>query len=103
MIRPISDPLFRSWYSRPPAILRWGWPPALVRVTDCDNSPELDTSIVALYADGGDRTHPRSILAAVEKADASLAMGEGRTITTHEGMTQLVSDVKRRGMARLSA
>jgi len=42
------------------------------------------------------------ILAAVDKAEASLARGEGRTITTRDGVTQLVADVKRRGMARLS-
>ena len=43
------------------------------------------------------------ILAAVEQAEASLARGEGRRITTHEEMTQLTEDIKRRGMARLSA
>jgi Arc/MetJ-type ribon-helix-helix transcriptional regulator len=43
------------------------------------------------------------ILTAVEKADASLARGEGRRITTHEEMTQLADDIKRRGMARLHA
>jgi hypothetical protein len=32
-----------------------------------------------------------------------LARGEGRRITTHEGVTQLTEDIKRRGMARLSA
>jgi putative addiction module CopG family antidote len=43
------------------------------------------------------------ILAAVEQAEASLARGEGRRITTHEEVTQLTEDIKRRGMARLSA
>jgi len=43
------------------------------------------------------------IVAAVEQAEASLARGEGRRITTHEGVTQLTEDIKRRGMARLSA
>jgi putative addiction module CopG family antidote len=43
------------------------------------------------------------ILAAVEQAEASLARGEGRRITTHEEVTQLTQDIKRRGMARLSA
>lgn len=43
------------------------------------------------------------ILTAVEKADASLARGEGRRITTYEEMTQLSDDIKRRGMARLQA
>jgi hypothetical protein len=32
-----------------------------------------------------------------------LARGEGRRITTHEEVTQLTQDIKRRGMARLSA
>ena len=41
------------------------------------------------------------ILAAVEQAEASLARGEGRRITTHEEVTQLTEDIKRRGMARL--
>ena len=43
------------------------------------------------------------ILTAVEKADASLARGEGRRITTHEDLTQLSDDTKRRGMAPLRA
>jgi Arc/MetJ-type ribon-helix-helix transcriptional regulator len=43
------------------------------------------------------------IVAAVEQAEASLARGEGRRITTHEGVTQLTEDIRRRGMARLSA
>jgi Arc/MetJ-type ribon-helix-helix transcriptional regulator len=43
------------------------------------------------------------ILTAVEKADASLARGEGLRITTREEMTQLADDIKRRGMARLAA
>ena len=43
------------------------------------------------------------ILAAVDQAEASLARGEGRRITTHEEVTQLTSDIKRRGMARLAA
>jgi Arc/MetJ-type ribon-helix-helix transcriptional regulator len=42
------------------------------------------------------------ILTAVEKADASLARGEGRRITTREEMTQLADDIKRRGIARLA-
>jgi len=40
------------------------------------------------------------ILAAVEAADASLARGEGRTITP-ESMEQLAYEVKQRGRARL--
>jgi Arc/MetJ-type ribon-helix-helix transcriptional regulator len=42
------------------------------------------------------------ILAAVDEAEESLERGEGRTITTRNGVTQLVTDVKRRGMARLT-
>jgi len=43
------------------------------------------------------------ILIAVDQAEASLARGEGRRITTHEEVTQLAADIKRRGMARLAA
>jgi hypothetical protein len=43
------------------------------------------------------------ILAAVDRAEASLARGEFRTIATHEELTQLADDVKRRGLARLAA
>ena len=43
------------------------------------------------------------ILTAVDQAEASLARGEGRRITTHEEVTQLATDIKRRGLARLSA
>ncbi len=43
------------------------------------------------------------IVAAVEQAEASLARGEGRRITSHEGVTRLTEDITRRGMARLSA
>jgi Arc/MetJ-type ribon-helix-helix transcriptional regulator len=43
------------------------------------------------------------ILAAVDRAEASLAGGAGRTITTREEVTQLAADIKRRGMARLTA
>ena len=42
------------------------------------------------------------ILAAVELSQASLARGEGRTVTTREESDQLVSDVTRRGMAKLA-
>jgi putative addiction module CopG family antidote len=41
------------------------------------------------------------ILAAVETAEASLARGEGRTITP-ESMQQLADEVKQRGRARLT-
>jgi Arc/MetJ-type ribon-helix-helix transcriptional regulator len=43
------------------------------------------------------------ILVAIEQAKASLARGEGRRITSHEEVTQLVDDIRRRGMARLAA
>jgi Arc/MetJ-type ribon-helix-helix transcriptional regulator len=43
------------------------------------------------------------ILAAVEEAEASLARGEGRRISTREEAEQLAADVKRRGLARLQA
>jgi len=43
------------------------------------------------------------ILAAVEQAEASLARGEGRRVTSREETTQLAEDIKRRGIARLSA
>jgi putative addiction module CopG family antidote len=42
------------------------------------------------------------ILAAVEEAEASLARGEGRSIT-QESMRELAEEVKRRGRARLAA
>jgi len=42
------------------------------------------------------------ILASVDCAEASLTRGEGRTIVTQEAVAQLASDVKQRGMARLS-
>lgn len=43
------------------------------------------------------------ILAAVDQAEASLARGEGRRITSREETTQLADDIKRRGRARLNA
>jgi putative addiction module CopG family antidote len=43
------------------------------------------------------------ILIAADQAEASLARGEGRTVTTPEEAKQLADDVKRRGMARLNA
>ena len=42
------------------------------------------------------------ILAAVEGAEASLARGEGRTVTTRPQAKDLVGDIRRRGIARLS-
>ena len=43
------------------------------------------------------------ILVAVDKAEGSLARGQGRSITTPEEAQQLAAEVKRRGMARLNA
>jgi putative addiction module CopG family antidote len=42
------------------------------------------------------------ILAAVDRAEASLARGEGRTITP-ESMRELAEEIKQRGRARLAA
>lgn len=42
------------------------------------------------------------LLAAVETAEASLARGEGRSITPAESMRALAEDVKQRGRSRLS-
>jgi Arc/MetJ-type ribon-helix-helix transcriptional regulator len=43
------------------------------------------------------------ILVAVDRAEASLARGEGRRVTSAEAARQLTEDVKRRGMARLNS
>lgn len=43
------------------------------------------------------------ILVVVDKAESSLARGEGRRVSTPEEARQLVDAVKRRGMARLRA
>lgn len=43
------------------------------------------------------------ILARVDESEASLARGEGRGIARHEDLKQLVDDIRRRGIARLSA
>jgi len=43
------------------------------------------------------------ILMAVDQAEASLTRGEGRAVSTREDGAQLSADVKRRGLARLSA
>jgi Arc/MetJ-type ribon-helix-helix transcriptional regulator len=43
------------------------------------------------------------ILVSVDRAEASLARGEGRSVTTPEEARQLADDVKRRGLARLNA
>jgi hypothetical protein len=41
------------------------------------------------------------ILCAVDRAEASLARGEGRSVTTLEEAKQLAEDVRRRGMESL--
>jgi Arc/MetJ-type ribon-helix-helix transcriptional regulator len=43
------------------------------------------------------------ILAAVELSKASVARGEGRTVTTRDESDQLASDITRRGIARFAA
>ncbi len=43
------------------------------------------------------------VLFAVDNAEASLARGEGRRVTTLEEAKQLADGVKRRGMARLAS
>jgi Arc/MetJ-type ribon-helix-helix transcriptional regulator len=43
------------------------------------------------------------ILVSVDKAEASLARGEGRRVTTEMEARQLAADVRRRGIARLNA
>jgi putative addiction module CopG family antidote len=43
------------------------------------------------------------ILAAVDAAEASLARGEGRRVTTREEAQRLADDVKQRGRVRLAA
>lgn len=44
----------------------------------------------------------QEILAAVERADASHARGEGRRVSSREDAAQLAEDMKRRGMERLA-
>jgi putative addiction module CopG family antidote len=43
------------------------------------------------------------ILAAVDKAEASLARGEGLTISSEAELDAFASDVRRRGLERLSS
>lgn len=43
------------------------------------------------------------ILTAVDNAEASLARGEGRVVTTYAEAVQLASNVERRGLARTEA
>lgn len=42
------------------------------------------------------------ILACVDRAEQSLARGQGRTMTTFEQVTQLAVDIRLRGMSRLA-
>lgn len=65
-------------------------------------TPDQQALVSDAVASG--RLHRRlEILAAVELSKASLARGEGRTVATREESDQLVSDITRRGMARLAA
>ena len=41
------------------------------------------------------------ILAAVDQAEASLARGDGRRVTTQQETSQLADEIKRRGLSRL--
>jgi Arc/MetJ-type ribon-helix-helix transcriptional regulator len=43
------------------------------------------------------------ILAGVDKAEASIAQGKGRLVTSEQQLTDLVEATKQRGMARLLA
>ena len=43
------------------------------------------------------------ILAAVNKAEAAFARGEGRVVTTREEATRLATELQQRGMARWAA
>ena len=43
------------------------------------------------------------ILAAVDQAEASLARGDGRRVTTQQETTQLADEIKHRGLSRLAA
>jgi Arc/MetJ-type ribon-helix-helix transcriptional regulator len=43
------------------------------------------------------------VLVAVNKAEASLALGEGRRITSQADLRQRAQDVKRRGLSRLNS
>jgi Arc/MetJ-type ribon-helix-helix transcriptional regulator len=44
-----------------------------------------------------------AILASADRAEASIAHGEGRRITTSEEVKQLADDIRRRGLARLAS
>ena len=43
------------------------------------------------------------ILAAIDRAEASFARGEGRRITTREQTAELADEIKRRGLSRFAA
>ena len=62
--------------------------------TEDDNHPALTQS------QASERTRPE-FLATLHDAKASLARGEGRTIT-QESMRQLATEVKQRGRSRLA-
>jgi Arc/MetJ-type ribon-helix-helix transcriptional regulator len=47
--------------------------------------------------------HRAEILAAVDRAESSVARGEGRRITTPEEASQLADKIKQRGRARLES
>ena len=57
----------------------------------------------ALFLWEGRERRRREILAEVELSTASLARGEGRSVPTRAEARQLVSQVTRRGIARLAA
>jgi len=51
-----------------------------------------------------DRERRRTeVLAAVDRAEASFARGEGRRIRTREETAELADEIKRRGLSRLAA
>ncbi len=55
---------------------------------------------LSLWEERERRRH--EILISVSAAEASLARGEGRIVTTPEQVTELTDDVKRRGLAKLN-
>lgn len=66
-----------------------------------DREEDVVKEALSLWEDRERRS--LEILAAVDKAEMSLAKGEGRSIISEAGVRQLADDVKRRGMARLDA
>lgn len=64
------------------------------------NEEEVVRQALALWEE---RERQRvEILGAVERAQSSLARGEGRRITSEAELQQFSDDIKRRGMARLA-